>query len=407
MKPWEKRLKDLSIDLEYCFRNYMEPDMFRKNTNNFLQTSRTVTFIIQKNKESIPNFDVWYTNEVRNAWESDEVMTWAKDARNVIEKEGDLDLHSSLKLSLIFSHLEEKDIIINTEKSELLNAGLKKLVRFTQKNLPTGISKSAVIKIERQWVTSSLKQRELLEALVYVYARIFDCCRSLADHLKIYLDKSIKKPLELKNLFENNNRIKYLKLNNRKQYSVKSESVRLCRNFKPNQVFIDAHNSNKLQLTNLENIFEFHVTTAEKIFHNYGHHISILFLFNENWKLVDFIGTQFEDHSDKFIFSRYIADRIITLKAFGLVWISEAWVRSFPGNYTKAIKDMPITGELLSVDIIDGAGNHKRTAWNIIRAINDNSLDLNKIEDKDNHQSIYSYFLTPATRALKNNKNAK
>jgi len=101
--PLERRLKDLAHTLRNCEETYFEPEVFRMNTNHFLQTSRTVTFIIQKNKESIPLFDNWYGLHVLNAWASDKVMTWAKDSRNKIEKEGDLDLHSELSATLIFS----------------------------------------------------------------------------------------------------------------------------------------------------------------------------------------------------------------------------------------------------------------------------------------------------------------
>jgi len=50
-KPWERRLKDLSHLLKCCIDTYFDPELFRLNLNQFLQTARTVTFIIQKNKK--------------------------------------------------------------------------------------------------------------------------------------------------------------------------------------------------------------------------------------------------------------------------------------------------------------------------------------------------------------------
>ena len=90
MKPWERRLKDLSQLLRNCETTYFEPDLFRMNANQFLQTSRTVTFLIQKNKDSIIDFNSWYQAEVITPWKDDTVMTWAKDSRNKIEKQGDI-----------------------------------------------------------------------------------------------------------------------------------------------------------------------------------------------------------------------------------------------------------------------------------------------------------------------------
>jgi hypothetical protein len=94
MFPWERRLRDLARLLCNCGDTYFSPDLFRQNINQFLQTSRTVTFIIQKNKADVPAFDQWYQAQVLTSWAGDSVMTWAKDARNVIEKEGDLEMHS-------------------------------------------------------------------------------------------------------------------------------------------------------------------------------------------------------------------------------------------------------------------------------------------------------------------------
>ena len=82
MQPWERRLRDLAQLLQSCNETYFAPDRFRQNTNQFLQTSRTVTFIIQKNKANIPDFERWYKGSVLTPWSVDPVMSWAKDARN-------------------------------------------------------------------------------------------------------------------------------------------------------------------------------------------------------------------------------------------------------------------------------------------------------------------------------------
>lgn len=42
-KPWERRLKDLSHLLKCCIDTYFDPELFRLNLNQFLQTARTVT----------------------------------------------------------------------------------------------------------------------------------------------------------------------------------------------------------------------------------------------------------------------------------------------------------------------------------------------------------------------------
>ena len=186
MRPWERRLKDLARLLENCESTYFDPELFRMNTNQFLQTARTVTFIIQKNKASIPDFENWYQANVLDPWASDARMQWAKDSRNTIEKVGDLELHSSLSATLIIGYLEETDIHVDVGREELIGANIKRLIRFAEKKLPSGVSRDAVVKIERKWVANSLPEWELLTALAYVYGRAREVCQKLAKHLKTF-----------------------------------------------------------------------------------------------------------------------------------------------------------------------------------------------------------------------------
>ena len=45
---------------ENAARAYFEPSRFLLEVQNCLMTSRTVTFIIQSNKDALPGFDQWY-----------------------------------------------------------------------------------------------------------------------------------------------------------------------------------------------------------------------------------------------------------------------------------------------------------------------------------------------------------
>ena len=193
MNPWERRLKDLGQILKNCSETYFEPELFRMNTNQFLTTARTVTFIIQKNKSKIDEFESWYDLNIIKKWTGDDIMKWAKDSRNQVEKIGDLELYSEVDVRLIFSYIEENDILIDCPDDHFIGYSIKKLVRFAQKQLPSGVSDGAVIKVERRWVANNLKTRELLDALVYVYARIYEVCKLLALHLDSkFDDKKIK-----------------------------------------------------------------------------------------------------------------------------------------------------------------------------------------------------------------------
>ena len=181
---WEKRLADLSQILINCEKTYFDPNLFRMNTNHFLQTARTVTFIIQKNKNSINNYETWYQENVINAWKNDSLMSWAKDSRNTIEKEGDIDLYSEIDLRIIYSYIEDQDIVLKSSKEALLSFDVEKLIRYSKKSMPEHMIDLAVIKIERRWVANSLPNWELLSALAGIHDRILRCCNDLRLHLQ-------------------------------------------------------------------------------------------------------------------------------------------------------------------------------------------------------------------------------
>lgn len=403
MKPWEKRLSDLAHLLKNCHTNYLDPDLFRMNTNQFLQTARTITFIIQKNKDTIPNYENWYNETVIQPWGSDEVMRWAKEARNKVEKEGDLDLYSSLKLTLVFSYLTEEDAEIQCSKAELLNAGIKKLIRFAQKKLPSGVSHAAAIKIERRWVTAPLPKWELLQALAYVYSRNYKCCESLAKQFNDKIDKKIPNSHFFSSIQNETRQVRYMKLNDLNLHSTKSETITIDPQLKPPAVFTEqflSTHANRQWPSNINEIHKYYEEMAILTFNHFGNHVPMLFLFDKSWHPIDMVSTQFRDQADKFIFWRNIADRITMLRASGLVWISESWIRSIDKSGASAIKNMPIKGERLHVMAIDEAGHRCQSGWKILRDP-EGKPTLQSITDTNEVENgMIPYYLVPALRAM-------
>jgi hypothetical protein len=66
---------------------YFDPDGFRLAAQSAIQTLRSVTFILQKNKHAIAGFGQWYEGWQKRL-RADELMRWIVDARNRIEKGG-------------------------------------------------------------------------------------------------------------------------------------------------------------------------------------------------------------------------------------------------------------------------------------------------------------------------------
>jgi len=398
-KPWERRLKDLAHLLNSCASTYFEPELFRLNLNQFLQTSRTVTFIIQKNKHDIDGYDDWYTKNVIDKWKSDPLMTWAKNSRNIIEKEGDLEMYSDAKATLLFSYIEEQDVEIST-KDQLLCIGVKKLIRLAQKKLPSGVLDAAVVKSERRWVANTLKEFELLNALTVIYARIYDCCKALGRHVGIVIDEDIPVPTDFDSMREDVRRVSYLKLKNFNSGKVSYETViykvdDVPENIKERALSLGAKDS----ISNIENLVDYYSKMACLTFSDDGYHIPILMLFDKEYKVIDLVSTKFDDQADKYIFWRLAADRAKTINAHGFLWVSELWIRNSKINSTKAISDMPIIGEQLQVFGIDANNRQKIISWKILRENDHVKPTLDKPEVKKNTEG-QAFFMRPVLKAI-------
>ncbi|SFT45580.1 hypothetical protein [Paraburkholderia aspalathi] len=404
MHPWERRLRDLSGLLKNCGDAYFSPDLFRRNTNQFLQTSRTVTFIIQKNKKEIPDYASWYESNVVAPWSADTAMKWAKDARNVIEKEGDLDLASALHVDLVISHNASEDIEISTTKAELLKADTGKLLRHALAALPAATLDVAVLKIERRWVANSFPAVELIYVMTYVYSRVYEVCRDLAIHLGGELDTSIPHPTALDPTSNDVSRTRYIKMG--QSGLGKLETIRMDADphFKasPELLKIKDEFEKTGNPGNVRETVELIAKLAKATFDQYRNHVPMLFLFDEKWKQIDFISAAFADQADKFIFWRNAADRANYLKAFGFVWVCEFWIRDLKGRGDVPFRQLPIVGERLHVIGGDVRDELSAITWNIRRTTADAKPILEEVEPDDEFAADGAFlFLHPMVTAMK------
>lgn len=402
MRRWERRLKDLALSLEAIGANYFEPELFRLNANQFLTTARTVSFLFQKDKATIDGFADWHAKNIVAPWKNDEIMKWSIVARNTIEKEGDLDLNSSANATLILSYLEEQDISLDIEKNICLGASVKRLTRFARTQLPSGVSDSAVIKIERIWIANTLPDCELLQAFRYIYARMYEACKSLARHLGTELDPSIPDPTSFDETCTESRGVHYVKLNSPKVGSVFTRRVKRDDKFVPPEWLASLAEELKSSPPNsLETLVENHGKMAEANFLHYGNHMHMLWLFDDEFKVINYISTIPENQADKYIFWRIISERIHYLKARYLVWTAEAWIRGGADiGMTRLVRNLPITGEILQVSGIDGKGNIINITWDIERETPESKPTLKVKTPVSSVAEIQFNYLIPARRAL-------
>ena len=165
----DRRLDDLHRQWHAAEAAYFDPEGFRVAIQTAIQTLRTVTFILQSNKGLIPNFDAWYA-PWQEKMRADPLLRWMVDARNKIEKQGDLEAHSFVRAEIIASYLSPGPRI--EIPAELFDVPAKLLQSIPANAVGDHIRKDGVLRIERRWVENSLPDYELLDAVARAYGRI-------------------------------------------------------------------------------------------------------------------------------------------------------------------------------------------------------------------------------------------
>lgn len=176
-----RRLLQMRQLWEDAAQSYFEPDRFMLALQNCITTSRTVTFILQSHKSEIMGFEDWYRPH-QDRWKADPIMNWAKNARNSIEKRGDLETYSQVRAEVIASYIDEGP------RTEWMPQALFSSPNDIWQGVPARflipqVLEHGTLLIERRWIDSELPNMEVLEALAYVYD---DLCNTALDFLKAF-----------------------------------------------------------------------------------------------------------------------------------------------------------------------------------------------------------------------------
>lgn len=145
---------------------YDDPEGFRANLNSTIEALRNVTFMLQKEKHAIPEFDRWYT-DWREKLKADPVMQWLCEARTIVVHNSDLETQSTAhatvhnNLSLARISLELSPLLPFAAACELIASTLPEPFASNKNDL--------VLSIERRWIAKQLPDWELLDALAHAY----------------------------------------------------------------------------------------------------------------------------------------------------------------------------------------------------------------------------------------------
>ena len=170
-----RRLRHAHALWHQALESYHRPDTFHANLNAAIQTLRSVTFILQKEKGGSPTFDEWY-GPWQEKLKDDALSKWLNDARVTVFHVGDLDSYSSAEVRLVTWRQEVLSIVpipIQMPAELLLeNPTLLSLLDPLKRTSPE--SEDGFLMIERRWSTKDLAGKEILSVLAHVYGLIAD-----------------------------------------------------------------------------------------------------------------------------------------------------------------------------------------------------------------------------------------
>jgi hypothetical protein len=170
-----RRLVEAHVLWHQSLDRYQQPELFNANLNATIQALRNITFVLQSEKHLLGKFEDWY-GPWQERMKAHPVLRWLIAARNIVVKEGELDIASTAIVKLI---TWKDDILVESSippgtPPTLIFRNIPLLELVSKKHLPPGDLEDAAIVIERQWSVPELEGREILDALAQAYGLLSD-----------------------------------------------------------------------------------------------------------------------------------------------------------------------------------------------------------------------------------------
>lgn len=355
----DRRLEDVHQQWHQAEAAYFDPGRFRLSIQTAIQTLRTVTFVLQNQKNIIPGFDDWY-----GGWQTrlraDALMRWMVDARNKIEKEGDLEAHSIVRAEIIGSYLDEGPKV--EVAARLFDAPLALIRSIPDNALGDHLRAHGVLKIQRRWVENTLPNYELLDAVAIAHGHISSLVRDA--HRQLGLHEPVTTNIETGQTYGDGLR------NGRLPCMIGHADLRSLNlslsDGSPVQIekisrkvdLLQAQEAAKRYGLEPETVFGPDITTEEAIAANLfrtartmflkdGYHKSILFLLRER-KPVQISEIRSENQGQNYLIMRDVAHEVIKYGADAVILISEVWTSPFdPQKPYQRAADSPAREEAL------------------------------------------------------------
>ncbi len=294
------------------------------------------------------------------------ILKWLVDARNRIEKQGDLKTRSTLRATTYFgwlqSHVYESDLPVPFRTADIAK-------RLGAKSSTLGFPDGTVVRVERRWVEAELPNSEILEALTYAY-----------EHLQLLLYEahgllpnpflggcSFQENIRLTNFFLPDEMLHPF---NRRQwvdakvgsvidlgFGTQSAMVKEAAQ-KAKERYGDVFAATVPMADVFRSECEYFFSAAKQMLVRDGHHISTA-IFRKGFQ-TQLVQYNPPSRAGKHAYVREIADLARRLEANYVILIGEVWTASIPipraGVELVHASDVPNRGEALSLHGINCSG---------------------------------------------------
>lgn len=379
----DRRLSDVHRLWHEAEQAYFDPDAFRAAIQGAIQTLRTVTWLLQAQKQRFPDFDGWY-----GPWQDklrlDPLMAWMVDARNRIEKRGDLEALSLVRAEIVASHLDEGPRL--EIPAALFDAPWKLIKSIPDGELGDHIRKDGILRIERRWVENTLPDWELLDAVAVAYGQI---SRLVADaHIALGLEEPEVENVEFGRrvprpsdgrlpcmIGHGERRAEKFSLSDGRPLTIVEQAHPIKTENRPE---VEAHYG--VQAEDIfpskgnggaEGIARDLVEASKVVFLKDGYHEHAVFLLRDG-RMLEIAQMRIAEPGQKYLMSRKLAELVRKADATEVILIDEIWTAKFdPAHPYRRAADVPERGEALAVTFAAKGGKLLRWTTEIIREGND------------------------------------
>lgn len=303
---------------------YFDVDAFVVSLNALIQALRTVTWVLQKDLRHHQGFDVWYDAQ-QQSMRGDAVMRWLKDARNHIEKQGDLDLTSTARISVVDSWLTAPHLELDIPPL-VTPADLAVLVGSLA--LPDRLRAEGYLRVERRWETASIPGYELLDACAHGYLAL----DAIVAEAEVRFGDAPHATVESRPMPDGlvpaiDQRTAYLELATGELADVAKYRVRRDDD---TVAAVEAHYGSNLVgpppiADDVESLARWHHSIGRRMLEVDGHHVTFALAFRDG-RQVGITALAARSHEEKYLLMESVAKDVLVTRADRVVITGEAWI---------------------------------------------------------------------------------